>query len=141
LGRTDRHTLGQVLRFGVSSAASAAVSVGLPILLHEGAGVDQATAVAISQCSVLLLNFLMIRLFVFRSTRSGRRDLGVYAASAASFRAGEYLLFLLLFDSLGFYYVLALVLTLGASALLKFFWFRFVFGTARDSAGRQLEQL
>lgn len=123
-----RRTIGQLLRFAVSSGASAAMSLGFPVLLHEALGVRQTAAVAVSQSTVLLVNFLMIRVFVFRSTRAGRRDLGVYLASAASFRGGEYLLFLLLFERAGLYYVAALVLTLATSTLIKFFWYRFLFG-------------
>lgn len=133
-----RRTVGQVLRFGVSSGASAGVSLGLPVLLHEAFGIRQVAAVAVSQSSVLLLNFLMIRIFVFRSTGRGRRDLGVYVASAVSFRGGEYLLFLLLFQELGLYYVAALVLTLATSTLMKFFWYRFLFGRPDRVAGSEV---
>lgn len=119
---------GQLLRFGVSSGASAAVSLGLPVFLHEIFGVEQKVAVAISQCSVLLLNFLMIRVFVFRSERAAKRDLSYYIGSAVAFRGLEYLLFLALFELAGLFYFTALLLTLGTSTLVKFFWYRLLFG-------------
>ena len=122
-----RDTIGQLIRYGVSSGASAAVSLGLPVLLHEAFGVEQKLAVAISQASVLLLNFLMIRLFVFRSKSKAKRDLAYYVGSAVAFRGLEYLLFLTLFELAGLHYFLALLLTLGASTLVKFGWYRFLF--------------
>lgn len=124
----DRHTFGQLARFGLSSLASATVSLGLPALLHEVFGVEQKTAVAISQTSVLLLNFLMIRLFVFRSQGRAGRDLGYYVGSTVVFRGSEYVLFLALFELVGMYYLVALVLTLGTSTVVKFVWYRFLFG-------------
>jgi putative flippase GtrA len=120
-------TVGQLLRFGVSSGASAAVSLGLPVLLHEAFGIEQKLAVAISQSSVLLLNFLMIRVFVFRSKRAARRDLAYYVGSAVAFRGLEYLLFLVLFELAGLFYFTALLVTLGTSTVVKFVWYRFLF--------------
>lgn len=123
-----RQTAGQLLRFGVTSGASAVVSLGLPVFLHEALGIEQKVAVAISQCSVLLLNFLMLRLFVFRSRRGARRDLTYYVGSAVAFRGTEYLLFLALFELAGLHYFIALLLTLGTSTVIKFFWYRVLFG-------------
>ena len=122
-----RDTVGQLIRYGVSSGASAAVSLGLPVLLHEAFGVEQKLAVAISQASILLLNFLMIRLFVFRSKSTARRDLAYYVGSAVAFRGLEYLLFLALFELASLHYFLALLLTLAVSTVVKFGWYRFLF--------------
>lgn len=124
----DRHTIAQLARFGLSSVASATISLGLPALLHEVFGIEQKVAVAISQSSVLLLNFLMIRLFVFRSQGRAGRDLGYYVGSTIAFRGLEFLLFLALFELAGLYYLTALVLTLGTSTAIKFVWYRFLFG-------------
>jgi len=122
-----RDTVGQLIRYGVSSGTSAAVSLGLPVLLHEAFGVEQKLAVAISQASVLLLNFLMIRLFVFRSKSKAKRDLAYYVGSAIAFRGLEYLLFLALFELASLHYFLALLLTLAVSTVVKFGWYRFLF--------------
>jgi putative flippase GtrA len=128
LARTLRHgSVAQLIRFGVSTGLSAAVTLGVPVLLHEALKVDQKVAVAISQSSALLINFLMIRVFVFRSQRAARRDLAYYVGSAVAFRGLEYLLFLALFTFGRLFYLTALVLTLGASTLLKFVWYRFLF--------------
>jgi putative flippase GtrA len=112
----------------MSTGVSAAITIGLPVFLHELFGIEQRTAVAISQSSALLINFLMIRVFVFRSRRAAPRDLAYYVGSAAAFRGLEYLCFLALFQLGHLYYLTALVLTLGVSTLIKFVWYRFLFG-------------
>jgi putative flippase GtrA len=116
-------------RFAVSSGTSAAVTVGLPVLLHEFGGAREQVAVAISQGCVLLINFVMIRTFVFRSRRARGRDLSYYLASAVAFRGLEYGLFLLLFEAAGLFYVVALVATLGISTVVKFVWYRLLFAS------------
>ena len=123
-----RQTAGQLIRFGMTTILSAIVSLGLPVALHEFLHVDQKAAVGISQLSVLLMNFLTLRLFVFRSSGSMRRDMVRYAASAVAFRALEYLGFVALFELAGLFYVTALVITLFFSTLIKFVWYRFLFG-------------
>jgi len=125
---TIHRTAGQLVRFGMSTGVSATMTIGLPVLLHEVFGIEQRIAVAISQSSALLVNFLMIRVFVFRSKRAAPRDLAYYAGSAAAFRGLEYLCFLALFELGHFFYLTALVLTLGTSTLIKFVWYRFLFG-------------
>lgn len=116
------------MRFGISTVVSAGMTVGLPIILHELLGIEQRTAVAISQSCALLVNFLMIRIFVFGSKRAAQRDLVYYVGSAIVFRGLEYLAFLALFEIGHLYYVASLLVTLGTSTLLKFAWYRFLFG-------------
>ena len=119
---------GQLFRFAVSTCASALITLGIPLVLHEAIGVEQRAAVAISQSTAFLINFVMIRIFVFRSSRAAARDFAYYLASAAAFRGLEYLLFLVLFEAGKLYYLTALVATLGASTMLKFVWYRYIFG-------------
>ena len=129
LSRTAvRETVGQLLRFGMATALSAIVSLGLPVILHEVFQVEQKVAVGISQATVLLMNFLTLRLFVFRGNGSMRGDLMRYFGSAAVFRGLEYLSFVALFELAGLFYLTALVITLLASTLIKFVWYRFLFG-------------
>jgi putative flippase GtrA len=128
-----RQTAGQLMRFGLATGFSAIVSLGLPVTLHELLHVEQKVAVAISQASVLLVNFVTLRIFVFRSSGSVRQDVFGYAASALVFRALEYLLFLILFELAGLFYVTALVITLCLSTLIKFVWYRSLFGGQRTA--------
>jgi putative flippase GtrA len=127
LPRKHRETGRQLIRFAVSTLISASFTLGLPLLLHEIGGIEQKLAVAISQASALVLNFVMIRLFVFRSNNGARRDLAYYVGSAAAFRGLEYLLFLALLELAGLHYFPALLITLGVSTVVKFGWYRFLF--------------
>ena len=65
-----REVAGQLLRFGMATGLSGIVSLGLPAILHELLHVDPKVAVGISQATVLLMNFITLRLFVFRGTGS-----------------------------------------------------------------------
>jgi putative flippase GtrA len=128
IGPSRRDIAGELMRFGVATGLSAMVSLGMPIALHELFHVDQKVAVAISQVSVLAINFVTIKMFVFRSRGNVRADMFRYMGSALVFRGIEYASFLLLFEVAGIFYVTALVLTLGTSTLIKFVWYRFIFG-------------
>ena len=125
-----RATTGQLLRFGMATGLSAIISLGMPVFLHELLHVEQKVAVAISQATVLLMNFITLRLFVFRGKGSIRGDLMRYFGSAAMFRGLEYLSFLALFELAGLFYLTALVITLIASTMIKFVWYRFIFGNS-----------
>jgi putative flippase GtrA len=118
----------EIIRYAFSTGLSASVTLGVPVVLHELFGIEQRVAVAISQCTALFVNFLMIRNFVFRSSRPATRDLTFYLGSAATFRGSEYLLFLALFSLARLFYFTALLITLGTSTVLKFIWYRFLFG-------------
>ena len=124
-----RQIIGEAIRFGMITGLSAIVSLGLPILLHELFHIGPKVAVAISQLTVLAMNFVTLRAFVFRRSGSLRGDIARYGASAAVFRGLEYVSFLLLFELAGLFYVTALVITLAASTIIKFICYRFLFGT------------
>lgn len=124
----NHETANQLVRFGAATGLSAVVSLGFPIFLHEALHADQRLAVGISQATVLLLNFVTVRIFVFRGKGTLRRDILRYLGSSAVFRGLEYLSFLLLFEIAGLFYVTALVITLVSSTVIKFFWYRFLFG-------------
>ena len=117
-----------MLRFGASSAASALLSLGLPVLLHEVAGLPVQLAVAISQLTMLVVNYLMLRRFVFRSSGRVSGEAASYLASAAAFRGLEYLAFTSLYQLAHLPYFPALVIVLLISTFAKYAWYRWVFG-------------
>jgi putative flippase GtrA len=124
----------QMTRYLGTSVLSAAVSFGLPVLLHEVIGIDPRIAVAIGFVAAFAMNFVLIRRFVFARTSGARADLARFALTSLAFRGAEYLGFLLLFDSARLPYAAALLLTLGSSFCAKFFVQKhFVF---RGAAGR-----
>jgi len=113
----------QIGRFGILTAISATVTLGLPVLLHEQWGVSPPEAAAVAFALAFVLNFISLRRLVFASERGAGRDLFVYAVSSLFFRSAEYLAFLLLF-AVRVQYVIALVAVLAVSATAKFFWYR-----------------
>ena len=125
---------GQVFRFGISSGFSAALSFGLPLLLHEYFGVAETLAVAIGFGVAYPGNIWLLRNFVFRSTGNWRGEVFRYVVWNAVARLLEYAAFYLLFRSLGFDYRIALLVVLGVSAMLKFFLYRWIFGERQGGA-------
>ena len=117
----------QLMRFGLSSGLSAALSFMLPIALHEAGGVPERVAVAIGFVSAYIFNFAMLRLFVFRSRNSLRTDVLRYLPINGAFRLGEYGAFLLLEETLSLGYIASLFIVLAISTALKFFGYRRMF--------------
>ncbi|WP_294391436.1 GtrA family protein [uncultured Sphingomonas sp.] len=118
------HPVSQILRFGLMTGMSAAITIGLPVLLHEGAGVAPQHGAAIAFGVAFVVNFISLRRLVFRSGNAATRDLLTFVASSLVFRGAEYVCFLMLLTILHVYYVVALIGVLGLSALAKFFWYR-----------------
>ncbi len=122
---------GQFVRFCTAGAFSASFTVLVPVILHEIFNVRQEIAVAISLASIFIINFFLMRLFVFNSDGARRKQAVSYAITAILFRSGEYLYFLLLFNYFGIHYVVALATVLVSVTVIKFMTYRFfVFGTA-----------
>jgi len=117
------HILGQLARFAMLTGVSAAMTVGLPALLHEVWQVPPREAAAIAFTVAFFVNFASMRRLVFRSQRGARRDLITYALSSFFFRLAEYAAFVLL-TMVHIYYLVALVGVLAISAVTKFVWYR-----------------
>lgn len=120
---------GEMLRFGLTSALSAVITLGLPVLLHETLGVDPRIAVAIAFIVSFVVNFFTTQRFVFRTRGNSGAALRRFALSSLLFRGAEYVGFLALFH-LGLPYYVAQVIVVGASFVAKFLTLRrFVFKT------------
>lgn len=131
------------VRFGLTSGLSFMINLGLTALLHEVVALSEEWAFAISLASVFLMNFLLLRHYVFdASSGDPRRQIALTAISSATFRGMEYLGFLLVHTMMSVHYLLAVGLVLGVSFLLKFFYYgNVVFanrghGAASRSTGR-----
>jgi putative flippase GtrA len=127
------HIAGQIFRFGISTGFSAALSFGLPVLLHEWFGIDEAGAVAIGFATAYAGNIWLLRNFVFRSIGDWRSETLRFVGWNAFARLLEYGAFYLLFGALGLDYRVALLAVLSVSAVLKFFLYRWVFNGRQRS--------
>lgn len=122
---------GQISRFLMVTAMSALVTLGLPIILHEVAGLSPPIAVGIAFVVAFCFTFVSTRRLVFASDGSVGRDLTIFVASTAAFRLSEYFVFLILSEKFAVHYVVALVFTLTISSVSKFFWYKQAFGSNR----------
>jgi putative flippase GtrA len=113
--------LKSLVRFGLGGVVSSAVAIGGTALLHEMAGMPERIAGAGGLAASLLVNFVVLRFFVFRGTQiSVWRQLPMFLATSGVFRALEYAGFFVVNTYLHLQYLLALVVVLGTSFLLKF---------------------
>ena len=126
-------TIHQGIRYLLMTGLSAGITLGLPILLHEGFDVNEEIAVSLALGTSFLINFVTIRVFVFRSIGAPRTELLRFGLTSAGFRIVEYLLFLCLHTLLDLFYVLALGIVLVVSLALKFYCYRvLVFSPVAD---------
>jgi SAM-dependent methyltransferase len=124
-------------RFGLLAVASAVLSFGLTIGLHELAGVPAYAAYAVALLVAFVVNFVAMRHAVFRArTGSAGRQLTLHGLTAISFRAGEYAAFLLLHSCLGLHYITVMVAIQALSFLGKFFVYRNVVFRLLDHSPR-----
>jgi len=113
--------LASLVRFGIGGVLSSGVALGSTALLHELGSVNERLAAAVGLAAALTVNFVMLRFFVFRGTRSAFvPQLLVFLGSSGVFRGLEYAAFFALNALLHVQYLLAMVAVLGCSFILKF---------------------
>lgn len=123
-----RQTHNQITRYLSMTAISAGITLGVPVLLHEGLSLDEEIAVALALGTAFIVNFVTMRRVVFRSSDHPIPQLLRFAITNIAFRIGEYLLFVILHTLIGLFYMLALGFVLVCSFILKFLCYRvFVF--------------
>jgi len=114
--------LAALFRFGIGGLLSSAVAVGITALLHEAGEWDERVAAAAGLAAALVVNFGVLRYYVFRGTHVPfTSQLVRFLGSSGIFRMLEYGAFLLLAAFTGIHYLVTLVLVLGVSFGLKFF--------------------
>lgn len=116
----DTELAGQAVRYLVATVISAILSLSFPIIFHEFMGIIEEQSVALSLCIVFIINFFVIRHYVFRSETPIFPELFKFFTTSIGFRIAEYLLFLYAFKIIGLNYILALIITLTISFSVKF---------------------
>jgi len=113
--------LASLARFALGGVLSSGVSLGSTALLHEVGAVHERYAAAAGLVLALVVNFAVLRFFVFKGSRQPvARQLLMFLGSSGVFRGIEYGGFLLLSQVWGVQYLLAMFLTLGLSFVIKF---------------------
>jgi putative flippase GtrA len=125
----------KLIRFAAGGVLSSGVTLGVTALLHELVGVSESVAAAGGLATALIVNFVFLRIVVFGSRAAPiMHQLAKFLASSGAFRAFEYVAFLIVNSLFPIHYLVALILVLGSSFLLKFLVYeRFVF-VHRDAA-------
>lgn len=116
-----RPTLERLARFIAVSAVGFPLNLAVTVFVHEVLGASEEFAFAVALAVVFLFNFAACRYVIFRATSGDpRRQLFRYALYSAVFRLAEYVAFLLVRSVFDTQYLLAALLVLGVSFLLKF---------------------
>lgn len=116
---------GETFRYIAATGLSACLSLLLPILLHEIIGLSEKIAVGSALLVTMLINFVMLRTYVFRSSGPANRQVMGFFATSGLFRLGEYGLFLFLIRFFDLYYMAALLISLIISFCCKYMVQRF----------------
>jgi putative flippase GtrA len=109
------------IRYVLASLLSAGITLGLPVVMVEVGGFDPSQAAATALLTALVVNFLLLKFYVYRNDGRWQAQAVRYLLVAALFRLGEFCVFLALHQLLGWFYFVALVVTLGLSFIAKFF--------------------
>jgi putative flippase GtrA len=109
------------IRYVLASLLSAGITLGVPVVMVELGGFDPSLAAATALLLAFVVNFLMLKFYVYRNDGRWQAQAVRYLLVAALFRLGEFGVFLAMHRLLGLFYVVALVVTLGLSFIAKFF--------------------
>jgi putative flippase GtrA len=124
---------GSGLRFTLLSGLSFATNFGLTVFLHEVIGVREEIAFAVVLALTTLLNFLVMRHFVYPGCHGNVfTQFGLFTLSSSGFRGLEYSLFLVFHSWLAFPYEIVIVATLLLTFVTKFFYYGSVVFSRRD---------
>lgn len=124
----------KIFRFGIMTAFSAGVNMGGSIALKELAGFSPEQAFAIALITVFVLNFYLLRYFVFygRNQKISKQVMK-YTIFAICFRGTEYIGFLIIFKLIVFDYKLAILIILVVSLVMKFIFYNWLFDSQKNT--------
>lgn len=122
----------EAARFVGVGFVSFPLGIGISAFCHEILGWRQEIAVATAIGVLILLNFALSRIYIFRSIESARSQLLRFVAVALTMRGAEYVLFLLLLRMMHVPYLLAMAASMVVSLGIKFIIYRtWVFRTGK----------
>jgi len=125
-----------LVRFALGGVLSSGITLGSTALLHEVGSVHERIAAAVGLVLALTVNFVVLRFFVFKGTKEPfGRQLVMFLGSSGVFRAVEYCGFLLFSQVLKIQYLIAMLITLGLSFILKFMIYEMWVFRRRQPAG------
>ncbi len=115
----------ELIRWGVLSAVSFGVNLGLTIFLRERIGIAAPTAFAVALLLVVVANFLGLKYFVLAIADGPVwEQASRFLSLTLFFRSGEWALFAILHSLGAADYRVLLVAVLAVSSLTKFTFYR-----------------
>lgn len=122
LRRLEQHS---AVRFVLQAAVGFPLNIALTVLFHEVVGLHEELAFFASLAIVFVINFMIMRHYVYRAQDGHRGGQMVrFACTSASFRAIEYLAFLVVHTALNAPYLPAMIGILITSFVAKYFVFK-----------------
>jgi len=122
--RLTRSTFWRLARFVGVAAVGFPLNLAVTVFVHEILGASEEMAFAVALITLFVFYFLANRHFTFRATGGDpSRQLFRYAVFSALFRLSEFLGFLVIHTLFDVQYVIAAVVILGTSFLLKFYFY------------------
>lgn len=119
--------LSQAARFAAASIAAFSGNIALTQFLHDVLTIPVTIAIPIAMTVMIVVNFAMLRLIVFRTTAGAwLPELGGYIASIIGFRAMEYVSFIAAHGFIGLPYLPTYSAILVTSMACKFLFLRSV---------------
>jgi putative flippase GtrA len=118
--------VGEASRFVGFGFVSYGLGVGLTAFFREVLGLHEEVSVAFTLVILFLVNFWLVRRFVFRSFGNELKQFLRFVSMSAAMRGAEYVMFLGLLRVMHAHYLLALTVAMVVSACAKFLLYRTV---------------
>ncbi|MFI4912967.1 MAG: GtrA family protein [Sedimentisphaeraceae bacterium JB056] len=119
--------MNQVIRFVFVTGFSFVTSIALMFILCEVFDIDKQISYAITLTILLITNFILCKKIVYRSDKSNHLFLlFCFIISSIVFRFTEFCMFTL-FNYLGLWYILSVIISQSITFIIKFFWYGFLF--------------
>jgi putative flippase GtrA len=108
-----------MLRYAATSTLSGVITLSVAFAMREGVQFSDSKAGGVAFVCAFVVNFVVIRKFVFSVKGAWTYQLAKFAFISGAFRIGEYVLYLLLLY-IGLHYFPAIVIVLFSATCLKF---------------------
>jgi putative flippase GtrA len=131
----------EAVRFVSSGALVFPLGLGVAALCRQYLGWGDELATVAAFASLLMINFVLGRAFVFRSAGPFKQELARFMGTAVVMRGFESLFSIALQKLTGLSYLLSITATLCLSSMIKFFLYRtWVFRRATPAAAEDAER-
>jgi putative flippase GtrA len=115
---------------------SFATNLSITAMLHELLGVPAELAFAAALATVIALNYILARRFIYSSSGPVLTELSRFLGATAGFRIMEYVMFLAFHSLLGINYLVSIMLLTSISFVSKYFAYKHLVFNGSDQISR-----